>query len=450
LVEQRTENPRVTSSSLVPGKIHFDPLTVHYSGFLKHEIKKSRFMKNLCSTLVPSIPQNLLFNEKVTLLCAFSGGQDSTVLFFLLLHCLSPAECIIRILYCHHFWQRENFYSYSLTFRLCGLFNIPFSTSFAVKIIRTETLARSWRQESYDRQSFLNGTQTLVLGHTTSDQSETAFSHVIRGTSPRGSLSLHSSLSQKRLSRARGGFENNISMFHSAPKDIRASTLKSSKTKIWQSSYGEKWGQKLIPLSCLSFYTHSRVVENKDPDPAPGVFIDKALGQLASRPSCRIFIFSQQQPCEYLYPVFSYDFFFNRFEKISLQRLRPLISLHRTDVKYAVTTFQFPFIYDLTNTDYRYRRNQIRYRLIPFIRYLFGPYFDQNFYHFMQLSHKDQLILGALEQKICCDLYQNSFDISSPIDIPLQLQTHLLYRVLCLYGNRTGSNKFLDQIIKQL
>ena len=410
-------------------------------------------MKNLCSTLVPSIHQNLLFNEKVTLICAFSGGQDSTVLFFLLLHCLFPAEYVIRILYCHHFWQRENFYSYSQAVRLCGLFNIPFSTSFAVKEVGTETLARSWRQESYDRQSFLNGTQTLVLGHTTSDQSETALSHVIRGTSPQGSLSLHSSLTQKRLSRARGGFEDKISMFHSAPKYARASNLNSSKTKIWQSGFGKKWSQKLTAfqsLSCSSFYTLSPVAEKKGPDPVSGAFPEEPSDQLTGKSSSRVFMFLQHQPCEYVDQPFSYDFFFNKFEKISLQRLRPLIFLHRTDVKYAVTTFQFPFIYDLTNNNYRYRRNQIRYQLIPFIRYLFGPYFDQNFYRFMQLSYKEQLIIGAFEEKICRDLYRNSCDASSSTGIPVQLQTHLLYRVLCLYTDRAPSNKFLDQMIKQL
>jgi tRNA(Ile)-lysidine synthase TilS/MesJ len=410
-------------------------------------------MKKLCSTLVPSIHQNLLFKEKVTLLCAFSGGQDSTLLFFLLLHSLFPGEYVIRIFYCHHFWQRENFYSYSQAFCLCGLFNIPFSTSFAVKAVGTETLARSWRQESYDRQSFLNAIQTLVLGHTTSDTFETALSHIIRGTSPRGSLSLHSSLSQKRLSRARGEFEHKISMFHPVPKYTRASKLKNSKTKIWQYGLEEKWSTKLTLVSCSSLYTLHYVVLNNGPDSAPDTLTHESSGALTVttlRTSCRVFQLSQPLSNENFNQSFSYDFFFNRFEKSSLQRLRPLISLHRSDVKYVVTTFQFPFIYDFTNSNFRYRRNQIRYQLIPFIRYLFGPYFDQNFSHFLQLGQKEQLIRKALEHQIYSDLYRNIFDAPSYTCIPVQLQIHLLYRVLSLYTNRASSKKFLEQILKQL
>jgi hypothetical protein len=241
-------------------------------------------------------------------------------------------------------------------------------------------------------------------------------------------------------------------VFHTVPKYDTVSKLKSSRTKIWQSSFGfsEQWSQKFASLSHSSFSTLNARITNKSTDYGPRGYKAHLLEKPALRTSFRLLLFSPHLSSDRIKQSFSYDFFFNKFEKICLQRVRPLISLHRTDIKYAITNFQFPFIYDFTNSDYRYRRNQIRYQLIPFIRYLFGSSFDQNFYRFMQLSQKEQLILETLEQKICFDLYQKLFDDISYTAIPVQLQMHLLYRVICLYTNRANSTKFMEQMIKEL
>lgn len=78
-------------------------------------------------------------------LCTLSGGQDSILTFFLLLH--SQPKSFLYILYCHHFWQLKNFFSARLIFRLSYLVNVSYILILPEKNVYNENESRNWRKK---------------------------------------------------------------------------------------------------------------------------------------------------------------------------------------------------------------------------------------------------------------------------------------------------------------
>ena len=123
-------------------------------------------------------------------ICSFSGGQDSVLLFIILLHLKKQWNIEIQLLHFHHFWQQQNFFSVQQVWKLSFIFKNPFYIITSEVFLNTEKKARQWRQEGLERISFIEKSNKIVTGHTASDRIETAFWHLIRGTSPQGLISL--------------------------------------------------------------------------------------------------------------------------------------------------------------------------------------------------------------------------------------------------------------------
>lgn len=122
--------------------------------------------------------------EQSSLLCTISGGQDSILTFFLLLH-MKKIECL-KILYCQHLWQIKNFFSAKLIFQITYLVKVPYTLVLPQKLVNTENESRDWRKKVFCRFSQLEHIRTIFTGHTQSDNFEKNLNNLFRGTSPAG------------------------------------------------------------------------------------------------------------------------------------------------------------------------------------------------------------------------------------------------------------------------
>lgn len=115
---------------------------------------------------------------------------------FWLLHLKNKWNFNLSILHCHHLWQQSNFLAFRQIYKLAYIFKTPICINLSKSVFFTETSARNWRQEAYNRSLIFENGDKFILGHTATDQLETAlFWNLIRGTSPQGFCSLKQSKS---------------------------------------------------------------------------------------------------------------------------------------------------------------------------------------------------------------------------------------------------------------
>lgn len=133
--------------------------------------------------------QCFLFSQQIVLnkrlLCSFSGGQDSSVVFFSLLHRKTTSQHL-NIIYCHHFWQVQNFQASVSIFQLSFVLKIPYTLILPNKPIVNENRSRDWRKKALSRFSHIEYPSILITGHTQTDTLETNLNNLVRGTSLKG------------------------------------------------------------------------------------------------------------------------------------------------------------------------------------------------------------------------------------------------------------------------
>lgn len=179
------------SSVLVPISV-FQQIRSQKPRFL--ERKNAIFNKQAVSTkkkpfCTLSSQKMELLKVESSVLCTISGGQDSILTFFLLLH-TKKFECL-KILYCQHLWQIKNFFSARLIFQITYLVKVPYTLLLPQKLVETENESREWRKKVFCRFSQLEQIRTTLTGHTQTDNFEKNLNNLFRGTSPAGLISLN-------------------------------------------------------------------------------------------------------------------------------------------------------------------------------------------------------------------------------------------------------------------
>ena len=129
------------------------------------------------------LSKKTLLNKRV--LCSFSGGQDSTIVFFSLFH-RKTLNQTINLVYFHHFWQIQNFQACKGIFHLSFNLKVPYSILISTYSLSNENRSRNWRKKKLFRFSNLHHTSIVVTGHTQTDGLETNLNNLIRGTSSKG------------------------------------------------------------------------------------------------------------------------------------------------------------------------------------------------------------------------------------------------------------------------
>ena len=148
------------------------------------------YMRKSLSQSSYIVHKKTLFRSSNRILCALSGGQDSILLLLILIHLRATCDLKLQVIFCNHFWQIQNFYTVFEIWKLMLIFQIPVNFFFAEANLLNEEQARTWRQKNFSRSSEFFQTQKLILGHTATDIIETALWHLVRGTSPKGLVSV--------------------------------------------------------------------------------------------------------------------------------------------------------------------------------------------------------------------------------------------------------------------
>jgi tRNA(Ile)-lysidine synthetase-like protein len=147
-------------------------------------------MKKIISEINTILSEKIKINPKDICIYGFSGGQDSVLLFIILLHLKKQWNIKIQLLHFHHFWQKKNFFSTDHVWYLSFVFRNPIYIINSEVFLNSEKKARQWRQQGFQRISELENSTKILTGHTASDRIETAIWHLIRGTSPQGLISV--------------------------------------------------------------------------------------------------------------------------------------------------------------------------------------------------------------------------------------------------------------------
>lgn len=176
------------------------------------------------------VNQKLLLKKR--LLCSLSGGQDSSVVFFSLLHTKTTNQ-YLNIIYCHHFWQAQNFQAAVGIFKLSFALKIPYTLILPNMSLFNENRSRDWRKKTLFRVSTIEHPSILVTGQTETDRLETNFNNLFRGTSSKG---FRKSSSQT--------FQTPIILFFSPFVFIILSNFRFRLNQSKQTQYLEKNGQK--------------------------------------------------------------------------------------------------------------------------------------------------------------------------------------------------------------
>ena len=281
------------------------------------------------------------------LLCSVSGGQDSIMLLWILLHLQKSLKFKLQILHFNHFWQKDNFYSTYELLKISFLFNIPVNIIIPEIKISSETIGHYWRkQKIYHFSTFLQKNHVLY-GHTASDQIETALWNLFRGTSPNGLNSL------RKLTKIK-----NKSQF------CEKNFLNSSPRKY-----------KFLKKS-IFFYRCHKIRYNQIKSIKPNFS------------KLNIFIF---QKVKYFY---EYTLIYNSTKFVNISR--PLLYLHRSDIVLAHfnSELNLPICIDQTNQETKYTRNKIRLIIIPLLRYYFQ---NKSMIYFLYILNTVGIVFFAIE-----------------------------------------------------
>lgn len=321
-------------------------------------------MKQFLLLLKRTLSQSDYFYCGNTVLCTFSGGQDSILTLIIFLHFQAEYGLQLQTIYCQHFIQLNNFFCFWQLTRISYIFEIPTSIVLTQEYLKNENHARKWRQRSFERMCQIKQCSSLLLGHTSTDKLETILSNLKRGLSSRGLTSL-------KLSSI---FEN-ISIFSFFTfifrrKKLLTSTKQGCKQKFFK-NMNIVWLRNLqlnkVENQVLSF---SRNIQRKNCDQwILDCFNNKTNSVTNSRFSkTKNEIFKLKF---LIYHEISYSNYCFQVKKFFFLR-RPILKYHRTDITKICQIYNFPLLTDETNQFLNISRNSIRYQILPLFRYFFS------------------------------------------------------------------------------
>lgn len=387
--------------------------------------RKKNFFR--VSSQTKELPKN-----QTSLLCTVSGGQDSILTFFLLLHTKKKEN--LNILYCQHLWQLKNFFAVKFLFQLSFLNKIPYLLILPQNLVLTENEAREWRKKNFYRVSQIEHIQISLTGHTQTDILEKNLNNLLRGTSPAG-LSSFSFLNLRKKTNLLFSSTNlNICCFFKGentrnlsqeiffeelqkknPNQIKFQPKIKNPQGLLFLKKKEKFIKRKQKLSnrknfkfCKSFK-----IFNQPPISLNQVQVNKKKNSLITSPLIyknlsnknsptpltNIFIFSNSKKCllknkitenQIMFLVQSFSFCFsNKFSNIPVTLEKPLEKTIRFTIARFVNLYKFPVLIDVTNFSSNFSRNKIRHQLIPFLRFLVHPNVESLLTNFLKIIYQE-------------------------------------------------------------
>lgn len=368
---------------------------------MKKSILGSTYIVHKTTSILPS----------TTIICALSGGQDSVLLFSILLHLKKIWNLQIIVLYCQHFWQVQNMYTIQEIWKLTSLFQVPFSFFFAEYQIQTEADARVWRHKKIYRSAEYFQSYTIAIGHSASDSIETALWHLARGTSPKGLVN--------RKSDSKLAFE----YFARTSRNQIFSMSEKSRSQTSQTIE-----QGLINKQPINKITHS-VLSSRSFKKSTKEFTRTLLNK-----SVNVKNYTKYEKLE---GQNYYSHVLVLFEPITI--IRPLSEFHRSDITLIVSQNNLPYITDRTNYNNKFTRNRIRSEILPILRYSINKQIDFHLYTYLQGNIIQQNFLQAVLRTLIESYCNTPKSIDGLLHLPNALQSDCLYEIVKTYVGRQVS-----------
>lgn len=386
---------------------------------MKKSILDSTYIVHKKTAILPS----------TQIICALSGGQDSVLLFSILLHLKKIWNLQIIILYCQHFWQVQNIYTVEEIWKLTSLFQIPFSFFFAEYSIQSESDARVWRHKKIYRSAEYFQSYNIAIGHNASDSIETAIWHLARGTSPKGLVNLKS---DSKLTFEHFARTSRNQIFPTSEKS-RPDRAKASQT-IEQASI-KKQSINKITRSLLWNRSFKKDFFRSPPQEKLEIIFDTYdfLTKL-SRESVRTknyIKYKKSKGQNY------YSHILVTFQPITI--IRPLSEFHRSDITLIVSQNNLPYITDQTNQNTNFTRNRIRSEILPILRYSINKQIDFHLYTYLHSNITQQNFLQTI-LRILIESYCNTpKSIGGLLYLPDALQSECIYKIVKTFVGRQVS-----------
>lgn len=374
-------------------------------------------MKKSLSESSYIVQTKTLIRPSTHIMCALSGGQDSILLFTILLHLKKVCNLKISVVYCNHFWQLQNMYTVTEIWKFTFLFQIPTCLFFAEDKLQSEANARVWRQKKFCRSLEFSHSYTIAMGHTASDRIETALWHIARGTSPKGLLSLQPSREFKSNQFTRTSdqlpcfFKQDQQNINNIESDWKSGFQQKSINKTTSQFF---WNRPFKRY--FSQYEDIRVL-NK-------AFINRTDVKISSRYE-RVCL-KKRKNFHTEIPTISGNFGI----------IRPLYEFHRCDVNFIVNQNNLPYITDRTNQNTIFTRNRIRSEILPLLRYFINRQIDLHLYTYLKINEVQQTFLESILRTLIESYCNIPKSIELLLQLPEALQSECIYRIVKSYTTR--------------
>lgn len=390
---------------------------------------------------------NLYYYNKKTIpivdsvLCTLSGGQDSQISFFLFLHLQKYFKISLSLLYCHHFWQKTNFYCFWEIWQYTSIFKFPFYIVLSNKLFINEEQARNWRRKTFSRITNFFLIKKISIAHTGTDKIETALWNLFRGTSPTGISQFNNTafytsnqshltfISKKKLANKQKIFVKSNFFpikFKNLSTIVRFYKVKSQKPTIFL----------LLENDELNFYDFSL----KNHIDVTSIFNVSYLNFFYIKNSNTINIHQNH----YLIYLYQTIYCINKQNVITV--IRPLVDYQRQDITALLKQFNIPIFPDPTNESFQWTRNKIRLKIIPIFQQDFNQLSQYHIVEFLEILSNEQIFIKKIIWQ-CLEIFLLKKIV--PLNIfPKAIQQLLLITVLKFYSERQINLSQIKQIIK--
>ena len=390
-------------------------------------------MKKSLSEVSVEIYSKKLFDVSSSLICALSGGQDSQFLFYILLHIKKYCHLKLNTVYMHHFWQLSNFKNFIETWKVCFVFEIPFtviltersSERFLGKYSQNkEEEARNWRKYGFFRAGEFLFCNCICTGYTRTDSIETALWNLIRGTSPEslGNIKAENIFILKNyqihfLKKSEFFLQNFYKnknfiiskvplIFFKKDRNIRgfywSKSIKKTNILIKKNIYKISKNLNINSDSIRNTHTNFVVYDSES----------KKLSE--SNNTTKLYKKNKKQLC---------------------RNIRPLVDYSRSDITKILKKNFLPINPDLTNQSQKFTRNKIRSKLIPTIQTHYHNSFDFNVLNFLSINFHQQQFLKSIIKKI----KRKNFSYLVFRTLPKAIQKQFLHNLCQVYTGRQVS-----------
>ena len=363
------------------------------------------------------------------IICAFSGGQDSVLLFSILLHLKKIWNLRISVLYCQHFWQIQNIYAIEEVWKLTSLFRIPFCFFFAERPLQNESSARVWRYYKFYRSAEYFQSCTIAIGHNASDNIETAIWHIARGTSPKGLVNFkpYSKFNFQRFARTSGNRR-----FNTNPP--LSNVILHLEQDAASDQKGQQLGQVLRKKQSINKITNSllwnRSLKNyfvqSQPVKTPKTILLRKIKNVV-----------RNHKYERSMKKYFYSHIVSTVEPVKI--VRPLCDFHRSDITLVVNQNNLPYITDRTNKNMTFTRNRIRAEILPVLRYSINKQIDFHIYTYLQITGIQQIFLETIIRTLIESYCNTPKSIQGLLHLPMALQSQCIYEIVKTYIGRQVS-----------